>query len=235
MARAARPPSPPCWNPRCSRRIYGDELGEDLPLLFSLAIVAYNPLQETLRTDESAFWDDVTTPETETPAAIWARALRSARTALDAQGDDVRLDQIRSVRFTHAFDTLPLLGDLFSVGPIGVGGSSDTIDVVKTLPQEPGKGLFGASTRVVATPADWSRTRGTLTLGQSGHRFSPYRPTNSTTGWRCNPIPGPGTGRTQNTSSAICGSIRSTPVPCPLQGTHEPLPAPCLPISMALD
>jgi Penicillin amidase. len=29
--------------------------------------------------------------------------------------------------------------------------------------------------RVVATPADWRRTRGTLTLGQSGHRFSPYR------------------------------------------------------------
>jgi penicillin G amidase len=161
--------------PALFQAIYGDELGEDLPLLFSLAIVAYNPLQETLRTGESAFWDDVTTPETETPAAIWARALRSARTALDAQGDDVRLDQIRSVRFTHAFDTLPLLGDLFSVGPIGVGGSSDTIDVVKTLPQEPGKGLFGASTRVVATPADWSRTRGTLTLGQSGHRFSPYR------------------------------------------------------------
>lgn len=176
MDGASRPAAFAAWlEPALFQALYGDELGADLPFLLSLAIVAYNPLQETLRTGESAFWDDVTTPGIETPAAIWARALRSARTALDAQGEDVRLDDIRSVRFTHAFDRLPLLGDLFSVGPIGVGGSSDTVDVTKTEPQEPGKGLFGASTRLVATPADWSRTRGALTLGQSGHRFSPYR------------------------------------------------------------
>ena len=161
--------------PALFEALYGDELGEDLPFLLSLAIVAYNPLQETLRTGESAFWDDVRTPESEPPAAIWARALRSAKRALDGHGDDVRLADIRSVRFTHAFDAIPLLGDLFSVGPVGVGGGSDTVDVIKTLPQEPGKGLFGASTRLVATPADWRQTRGTLTLGQSGHRFSPYR------------------------------------------------------------
>ncbi|QGU32831.1 penicillin acylase family protein [Thermochromatium tepidum] len=161
--------------PALFQALYGDELGEDLPYLLSLAIVAYNPLQETLRTGESAFWDDVTTPEPETPAAIWARALRKAKTALDGYGAEVRLADLRRVRFTHAFDRLPLLGDLFSVGPIGVGGSSDTVDVIKTEPQAPGKGLFGASMRVVATPADWRRTRGTLTLGQSGHRFSPYR------------------------------------------------------------
>jgi len=28
---------------------------------------------------------------------------------------------------------------------------------------------------VVYTPEDWSQTRGTLCLGQSGHRFSPFR------------------------------------------------------------
>ncbi|MGQ9659279.1 MAG: penicillin acylase family protein [Thermochromatium sp.] len=161
--------------PALFQALYGDELGEDLPFLLSMTLLAYSPLQETLRTGESAFWDDVTTPEIETPAAIWARALRAARTALAADGDDVRLDDIRTVRFTHAFDQLPLLGDLFSVGPIGVGGSSDTVDVIKTEPQAPERGLFGASMRFVATPADWSRTRGTLTLGQSGHRFSPYR------------------------------------------------------------
>lgn len=161
--------------PALFQALYGDELGEDLPFLLSMVLLAYSPLQETLRTGESAFWDDVTTPEIETPAAIWARALHAARTALAADGDDVRLDDIRSVRFTHAFDQLPLLGSLFSVGPIGVGGSSDTVDVIKTEPQAPDQGLFGASVRFVATPADWSRTRGTLTLGQSGHRFSPYR------------------------------------------------------------
>lgn len=195
--------------PALFQALYGDELGEDLPLLLSLAIIACNPLQETLRTGESAFWDDVTTPEIETPAAIWARALHATRAALDNDGNDVRLDQIRSVRFTHAFDELPLLGDLFSVGPIGVGGGSDTVDVIKTLPQEPGKGLFGASMRVVATPADWSQTRGTLTLGQSGHRFSPYR-TDQLQDWlavRAHPWPWNGPDEEQ-----ILGRVRLDPI-----------------------
>ena len=46
---------------------------------------------------------------------------------------------------------------------------------MKTYPAAPDKALFVPSMRVVFTPADWSRTSGVLSLGQSGHRFSPYR------------------------------------------------------------
>ncbi|MBK1716257.1 penicillin acylase family protein [Thiocystis violacea] len=164
--------------PALFRALYADELGEDLPLLMSLVSVAYSPLQETLRSGDSSFWDDIGTPEVETPAAIWARAILAVwaeLTARSGDADGVRLDQIRSLKFPHAFDAIPLLGRLFSVGPIAVGGSSDTIDIMKTLPQNPGEGLFAASMRFVATPSDWSQTRGTLPLGQSGHPFSPYR------------------------------------------------------------
>ncbi|NEX18808.1 penicillin acylase family protein [Thiorhodococcus mannitoliphagus] len=167
--------------PALFQALYGDELGEDLPALMSLAIVHYGPLQETLRTGESSFWDDVRTPALEQPAEIWVRALNSLAAAMAAApsgaeaGELAALGNLRSVAFPHAFDSLPLIGRLFSVGPVSVGGSADTVDVIKGLPQDPWRGIFIASMRVVATPADWSQTRGTLPLGQSGHVFSPYR------------------------------------------------------------
>ncbi|MBP7712248.1 MAG: penicillin acylase family protein [Gammaproteobacteria bacterium] len=40
---------------------------------------------------------------------------------------------------------------------------------------EPDHVQFVPSYRVVLTPGDWGASRGTNTLGQSGHRFSPFR------------------------------------------------------------
>jgi acyl-homoserine lactone acylase PvdQ len=111
--------------PALFRAIYGDELGEDLDLLMAMAIVSYNPLQETLRRGDSSFWDDVTTPEPEGPAHGWARALRAAESDLVAplpKPEDQRLDRLRTLTLTHAFHRLPLLGPLFDLRPIGVGG-----------------------------------------------------------------------------------------------------------------
>jgi acyl-homoserine lactone acylase PvdQ len=68
-----------------------------------------------------------------------------------------------------------LVGRLFDVGPIGVGGNADTVNVMKPMPLAPEESVFISSMRVVHTPADWARTRGVLPLGQSGHLFSRYR------------------------------------------------------------
>ncbi|MEA3277641.1 MAG: penicillin acylase family protein [Pseudomonadota bacterium] len=158
--------------------LFGDELGEDLPALMSIAILSYNALEEALYSGRSSFWDDIGTPQKEGPAHVWARALRTAKKELDRELPDPqnqRLDNLRQLVFPHAFDRIPVLGRLFSVGPIGVGGDSHTLNLMKASPQEPEKVLFVPSYRVVYTPADWSETRGTLPLGQSGHRLSPYR------------------------------------------------------------
>jgi acyl-homoserine lactone acylase PvdQ len=158
--------------------LYGDELGADLAALMEMAMVAYNPLQETLRSGQSSFWDDVTTPARETPADIWARAILAATADLKSRSGvsgKAPLERIRTLTFPHAFDKLPILGRGFSVGPIGVGGGTDTVNVMKTTPLKPEQALFAPSMRMIATPADWTQTRGTLPLGQSGHRFSPYR------------------------------------------------------------
>lgn len=158
--------------------LYGDELKEDLSALMAIAIVSYNALQETVYSGESSFWDDTSTREVETPAHIWGRAIRRAWATLDDQQGDprrARLDRLRQLVFPHAFHNVPLLGRLFDVGPMGTGGDSETVNVMKTAPTAPQRPLFVPSYRFIFTPGDWTETRGTQPLGQSGHRFSPYR------------------------------------------------------------
>ncbi|WP_462321116.1 penicillin acylase family protein, partial [Halochromatium sp.] len=161
------------------RALYGDELGDDIHWLMNLDSDTYGPLAEAMYTDRSSFWDDVETPGLqEGPAAVWAQALRATAAALrdDLPGDKApRLAGLRQLTFAHAFEGQPLLGPLFSLGPLGRGGDNGTVDVAiarLTRPREIGN---VASMRVVYAPADWSQTRGTLPLGQSGHRFSSYR------------------------------------------------------------
>jgi acyl-homoserine lactone acylase PvdQ len=158
--------------------LFGDELGEDLPALLSIAILSYNALEEAIFSGRSSFWDDQGTPEQEGPAHIWVRALRSAKAELDRLQPELReqrLEQIRQLSFPHAFVRMPILGGFFGIGPIPVGGDTHTVNAAKASPAEPGEVLFIPSMRVVYTPSDWRQSRGTLTLGQSGHRFSPYR------------------------------------------------------------
>jgi len=173
---AMRPDSRPAaiaalLEPALYRALFGDELGQELPLLMGLNTSSYDPLHEAVSSGRSSFWDDVTTAQPEGPAEIWARALRAAA----AEADGRRLEQIRTLTFPHAFDRIPLLGRLFSIGPLGVGGDSYTVNVAKASPNAPRETLFVPSMRVVYTPQHWDQTRGVLPLGQSGHLFSPYR------------------------------------------------------------
>jgi acyl-homoserine lactone acylase PvdQ len=164
--------------PALYRATFGDELGEDLGPLMSLDLAAYSPLDEAVRSGRSSFWDDVTTPGREGQAEAWGQALNAAWAQLRALGpeaDDQRLDRVRHLTFPHSFAKVPLLGSLFSLGPIPMAGDGSTINVAKVDPGRPGEVLFAPSCRVVFTPGDWSRSRLTLPLGQSGHRLSPYR------------------------------------------------------------
>jgi acyl-homoserine lactone acylase PvdQ len=164
--------------PALYRALYGDELGDDLGPLMSLDLIAYSPLDEAIRSGRSSFWDDVATPGREGQAEVWGQALRTAWAELQAlapEADDQRLDRVRHLSFPHAFAKAPILGPLFSVGPIPMAGDGSTINVAKADPGRPGEVLFAPSCRVVFTPGDWAGSRLTLPLGQSGHRLSAYR------------------------------------------------------------
>jgi acyl-homoserine lactone acylase PvdQ len=164
--------------PALFQALYADELGDDLPALMSIATAHYNGLEETMHSGLSSYWDDVSTPELEGPAQVWAKALLAAENELNRRLPNLenqRLDAVRRLRFPHAFDRLPILGRLFSVGPLPVGGDSHTIDVMKSLPSAPETVTYIPTLRAVMTPYDWAGNRISLPLGQSGHRFSPYR------------------------------------------------------------
>ncbi len=161
------------------RALYGDELGDaDLAALMSLDLSAYSPLDEAIRTGRSSFWDDVGTPGREGEAQVWARALREAQAELQRalpNPDDQRLDRLRSLAFPHAFDQVPVLGRWSSVPPVAGVGDAATVAVMKVDPVDPRRALFAPSCRAVFTSGDWAGSRMVLPLGQSGHRFSPYR------------------------------------------------------------
>ena len=161
------------------RALYEDELGtEDLAALMSLDLALYSPLDEAIRTGRSSFWDDIATPGREGETAVWGKALRAAHAELERllpNLDDQRLDRLRHLTFPHAFDRVPLLGRLFSVGPVPGVGDGATINVMKVDPGQPRRVLFAPSTRLLMTPGDWAASRVVLPLGQSGYRFSPYR------------------------------------------------------------
>ena len=164
--------------PALYQALFGDELGDDLPALLRLDTNAYGPLDEALRSGRSSFWDDVDTPQVEeTPAHIWREAILSAHAALTEMlpSGPQRLDRLRAVTFDHAFAGQGALGRWFSVGPVGLGGDNSTVDVANASLLDPRRIGYIPSMRVVYTPADWAGTRGTLPLGQSGHRFSPFR------------------------------------------------------------
>jgi acyl-homoserine lactone acylase PvdQ len=164
--------------PRLAAALLEDELGEDLRDLLAISALAYNGLQEVVASGRSSFWDDVRTPRVEGPAEIWARALRATARSLGGRDRDLeraRLDRVRGLLFAHAFHWVPALGPLFDVGPLEVRGDDHTVSVMKGSLLEPDSVQFVPSYRVVLTPGDWTRTRGTNTLGQSGHRLSPHR------------------------------------------------------------
>jgi acyl-homoserine lactone acylase PvdQ len=165
--------------PALYRALFADELGPDLDALMSLEQVTYGPLAEAMREDRSSFWDDVTTTDRrETAVDIWARALLAAEQTLDEAmpaDQTPALARLRALTFSHAFDGQGMLGRLFNVGPVGRGGDTGTIDVAIAPLLRPREIGNVASLRVVYTASDWSATRGTLPLGQSGHWFSRFR------------------------------------------------------------
>jgi penicillin G amidase len=160
------------------RALYGDEVGEDLGALMSLDLATYSPLDEAVRSGRSSFWDDLGTSGREGEVEIWGKALREAHAELQRllpDPDEQRIDRFRSLAFPHAFDRVPVLGSLFSVGPVPGVGDGATVNVMKASPEDTRRALFAPSCRAVFTPGDWVRSRLVLPLGQSGHRFSRYR------------------------------------------------------------
>ena len=91
-------------------------------------------------------------------------------------GDDVTTwywGRLHQVAFPHALAVIPALDKLFSLGPLPLGGDTDTVCQLGFHPDQGfASPAFGPSFRQVLDVGDWDNSRSILHTGQSGHLAS---------------------------------------------------------------
>ncbi|AFM12439.1 penicillin acylase family protein [Turneriella parva] len=122
---------------------FADELGgKGSPLWENFQAInkrSYNAVQDhLLARADSPFWDNVTTPDKETKAMIFAAALAEAITQSEKQMGDNRGDwawgKIHQYRWQHQFaKKAPVLGPYLNRGPVGTGGDLHTLNQAGNL------------------------------------------------------------------------------------------------------
>ncbi|MDQ4149509.1 MAG: penicillin acylase family protein, partial [Actinomycetota bacterium] len=81
----------------------------------------------------------------------------------------------RPLRLRHPFGEKKPLDQAFDIGPITVGGDSDTIAQVSSEPLDPLRHpAFIAGLRMVVDVGNWEASRFVLPSGQSGNPLSPH-------------------------------------------------------------
>lgn len=120
---------------------------------------------------DARWWDDVSTPAAEGARDIVRQALEDAAAA--SQGKT--WSQEHRLLFAHPFGEAPLLGKLFNVGPVGVGGAAPCLSATAYRAQGNDFSVVSLpSMRFVADLANWDNSRLVLPLGQSGHPLAAH-------------------------------------------------------------
>jgi acyl-homoserine lactone acylase PvdQ len=133
-------------------------------------------LHQWLLAGESAWFDDVRTPEREDLAVLAERAMDSVL----ARGAPLAWGDVHTHTFGHPLGTVPLLGWLaaFNVGPLHLGGGNQTVNVCPASEfMPPYRCTEGPSMRHVVDFGDVDGAGGfILPTGQSGSaRSAHYR------------------------------------------------------------
>jgi penicillin amidase len=121
-----------------------------------------------------AWFDDVSTPPTESRHDIQARALANAWKEGTARwGSELakwRYSDLHALVLAHPMGRVPLVGRLLNRGVFAVGGSPTSIDAFGgPWVQGAQPVLFGPTMRWIADTADPDRSRAEILGGQAGH------------------------------------------------------------------
>jgi len=164
------------WYGATVRGLFEDELGADVfaGYVGRRSIVA-KAVDTLIQTGDTAWCDDVRTPEPETCDTLLGRTLQAAiaeATARQGTSDITkwRWDTVNAARFPHApLDAAPVLSRWFSRS-VPRGGDSFTITPVMPL----GDQIFVSSYRQVIDLAALDASRFVIPMGQSGHVWSEH-------------------------------------------------------------
>ena len=155
---------------------FGDELGEQL-----LARTRGSLMQALLNLlpDPSSPWfDDITTPSTETANTILLQAVEAAVAELtETLGEDMdgwHWGDLHTLTFENSSLGQSGIGPIeaiFNRGPVPVDGSSGTVNATGYSFGDPYTAMAGVSQRLIVDLGDWSNSLSIHTTGQSGHPY----------------------------------------------------------------
>lgn len=161
---------------RLLHNTFGDEMGEDL--LHDWMMLSNIPLRvmaQLVREGTSPWFDDITTPGTETRDDIIRRSLREAVQSLELQmGNDSRTwrwGDLHVVELRHPFGQRKPLDRIFNIGPFPVAGGPTALVSCEYSLNEPFGVTVGPSFRQVFDLAGDGAIRSVLPSGQSGQAF----------------------------------------------------------------
>lgn len=158
------------------RNTFADEMGDELfNLYITLACTPITAMQRLLEQSTSSWFDDITTPQTETRDDIIRKSVLDALAYLRKNlGGDLKEWQwgrLHTVTFTHVLSSHPLLKKIFSVGPFEASGTHSTVNVGYYTLTNAFACSVGPSMRQVMNLADINDTRVIMPPGQSGQVY----------------------------------------------------------------
>ncbi len=162
------------------RHTYGDEMGENLYEAFlRFGAIPFRVTTRLLDNRTSSWWDDQRTDVREDREGIIRRSLVEAMADLTGRISPEPAawtwEKLHTVTIEHPIGKQKPMDHLFNVGPVPVGGSSNTVNKTQyNLSDSTFKTVWGVSMRRIVDLADPLHPQTILSLGQSGQVFSPH-------------------------------------------------------------
>ena len=158
--------------------VLADDVGVDNVDTFSRRDTFMYELAEDI---EAAWWDDTTTPETETANEIMLIALNDAINWLEenvgGDMDDWTWGKIHTITFKDgvlgASGVAPIEA-IFNRGPFALDGGSDLVNANGWRRSNPADVRAYPSMRMIIDMSDYSANQTVIPSGQSGHAFNPH-------------------------------------------------------------
>ncbi len=175
---------------RLMKNTFQDELGDTADYFFGQGLSMLNPLSSyaghsrlmlthLLSKPDSAWFDDIATPEKETLSTILEKSLsetdRFLRQTLGSDPAAWRWGRLHRIEFRHPLGQVKPLDKIFNLGPYEAGGDLSTVWQSTAAPgMDFNYKGWTVSNRHIYDLADWDNSLGMIVPGQSGMWGSPH-------------------------------------------------------------
>jgi penicillin amidase len=161
--------------------LFRDELGDDAEILYQGGGIVRNLVDRVITTGESAWCDDISTPDVKETLHDNIRAAfhMAVDTISSLFGDDPAAWQwgdLHKVSLIHPMGSVDIVDKLFRVnrGPFAVGGSFHTVSPYAYHMGISFVAHHGSAQRHIFNTADWDRSLTVIPTGTSGIPASPH-------------------------------------------------------------